>query len=128
MKTQPVVSPQDTLVYLSRALELLSSPRYDKHQQIISSHSWIQNTLAIDALNNHVSPKSDLAVAYCVLGAVEAVTPTSEAATYVNSIIDMANPNVISKGSIPGVNDSSSFSNVQRMLTKAMRFVERWIN
>lgn len=128
-----VVSPRDTYTYLDRALQLLRAPRYDKHQQQINSHSWIQNTLAIDASNNHVDPKSDLAVAYCTLGAVQAVTPTSEAAVYVNSIIDMANPNVISatysqEGGIPVVNDQSQFSSVERMFMKAMRLVEKWIN
>lgn len=68
----PVVSPLETYDYLSRALTLLRAPRYDKHMQIINSHSWIQNTLAIDALSQPCDPKSDLAVAYCTLGAVQA--------------------------------------------------------
>lgn len=123
----PVITPTETYDYLSRALTLLRAPRYDRHQQIINSHSWIQNTLAIDANNNHCDPKSDLAVAYCTLGAVQAVTPTPEAAVYVNSIIDMANPNVISHDSIPNVNDRSQFSSVERMFMKAMRLVEKWL-
>lgn len=123
----PVVSPSETYTYLDRALQLLRAPRYDKHQQIINDNSWIRNTLAIDANSNHVDPKSDLAVAYCTLGAVKAVTPTPEAAVYVNSIIDMANPNVISHDSIPNVNDrSNSFTHVERMFLKAMRLVEKW--
>lgn len=125
----PVVSPTETYTYLDRALQLLRAPRYDNHnQQLPNSNSWIRNTLAIDANSNHVDPKSDLAVAYCTLGAVKAVTPDDKTANYVNSIIDMANPNVISHDSIPNVNDrSSTFESVERMFLKAMRLVEKWV-
>jgi len=136
MKTQPVLPPTITDEYLNRVIELLSAPRRDSQGRITHDHSWIRHAEAIDANGNHCSPKSDLAVAYCTIGAVRAVTlydPNPEQAyKYVLSIIDAANPEVVANanpytGGIPHVNDSHEFQRVIKMLNKAKTLVARWL-
>ena len=130
MKSQvsAVCSPQETYDYLTRALQLLEAPRYNTKMEVIANNSWVQNTLAIQADGVHCDPRSDLAVAYCTLGAIQAVTPDDRIATYVNSIIDMANPSIVASGSIPNVNDHArSFERVQRLFHRAQELVTKWI-
>lgn len=132
-KTPPVVAPQDTYEYLRRALQLLEAPRAGNPQA--PCNSWIKGREAVDINGNSCSPESDLAVAYCEIGAVRAVThyasddPVVRAATYnyVLSILQAANPMAINAGSVPSVNDNpdTEFSRVQRMFHKAMAFVEK---
>lgn len=118
-KTLPVLTADETQTYLRRALELLEAPRPGDHP-----NSWVQGTLAIDINNKHCDPKSDIAVAYCVLGAVEAVTPSPEANKYVLSILNMANPNIMANDTIPHLNDQrniTQFSNIQKLFNKAIQ-------
>lgn len=127
---QAVLSPIETLLYVQRVEELLSAPRIN-HQtgEVTHPNSWVQNREAIDHLSNTCSPKSDLAVAYCMIGAARAVTPDLPSYQYVLSIINAANPTVIQhasgkNGGIPSVNDhAQSFSSVIRMLQKTQRFI-----
>lgn len=132
----PVIPPQTTYDYLGRVIELLNAPRRNTSGRITHDHSWIQHAEAIDQASNHCSPKSDLAVAYCTIGAVRAITlyddQPDEAYKYVCSIIDAANPQVVVnahglQGGIPRVNDSHEFQRVINMLRKAQLLVSRWI-
>lgn len=131
--TTPVLSPNETLTYTQRVEELLSAPRIDyRTGEVTHPHSWIQGREATDQTNQSCDPKSDLAVAYCMIGAVKAVTPDLESYRYVISIINAANPTIIShasskQGGIPSVNDfdSTSFERVIKMLQKTQTFIQR---
>lgn len=130
--TTPVLSPNETLMYVQRVEELLSAPRIDHRTHTVTHrHSWIQNFEAVQVDHVSCDPKSDLAVAYCMIGAARAVTPDDESYRYVISIINAANPTVVShasgkQGGIPNVNDSlQSFENVIKMLQKTQTFIQR---
>lgn len=131
--TTPVLSPNETLTYTQCVEELLSAPRIDyRTGEVTHPHSWIQGREATDQINQSCDPKSDLAVAYCMIGAVRAITPDDDSYKYVISIINAANPTVIShahghQGGIPSVNDSDpmSFERVIKMLQKTQIFIER---
>lgn len=118
-KTLPVVAPALAYEYLNRALLLLEKPcEYNG-----KSNSWIQGREAITADGLSCAPESELAVAWCTIGVVRAVThydPVPDAAyRYILSLLNMANPIVITNGSLPGVNDTHAFQVVQRMFEKA---------
>lgn len=130
--TTPVLSPIETSMYVQRVEELLSAPRIDHRTgEVTHPNSWVQNREAIQADGHSCDPKSDLAVAYCMIGAVRAITPETESYKYVISIINAANPNVIhaasgKQGGIPNVNDrATSFEHVIKMLQKTQTFIER---
>lgn len=130
--TTPVLSSLETLTYIQRVEELLSAPRIDHRTgEVTHPHSWIQNREAITHDQQSCDPKSDLACAYCMIGAVRAVTPDEESYKYVISIINAANPTVIraasgKQGGIPNVNDrATSFERVIKMLQKTQTFIQR---
>lgn len=116
----PVVSPELAYDYLNRALLLLEKPSSYNN----SPHSWIQGREAVRADGTGCAPESEQAVAWCTIGVVRAVTyydQTSPDAAYkyILSLLNMANPIVFTKDSLPGVNDTHAFSTVQRMFEKA---------
>lgn len=131
-QTQPILSPIETLTYVQRVEELLSAPRINHRTgEVTHPHSWIRNKEAITVYSESCDPKSDLAVAYCMIGAVRAVTPDDDSYKYVISVINVANPTVVShadglQGGIPNVNDRiTSFQQVVKMLQKTQTFIQR---
>lgn len=120
MANQPAISLDLAYIYLDRAQQLLKAPR-DGYV-----HSWIKHTLAVDSQEYNVPPESDLAVAYCEIGAIRAVTHYADdpekAYSYVCSLLHAANPNAIAaitgrdnQGGIPIINDASD-TNIDKVL------------
>lgn len=118
------INPQLAYEYLDRALLLLKKQRPASGQ----SNSWIQGREAVDEQQHSCAPYDERAVAWCEIGAVRATTHyddeannTDAAYRYVISLLNMANPNILAYGSIPGVNDShkTTFDTVVRMFEKA---------
>lgn len=80
------------------------------------ANGWTRHTLAIDAQGTSVSPESERAVAYCVLGAFKAsifhepaeLVPHKYMETYLGTLWNTANLNYmidVKHGEIPVVND-----------------------
>lgn len=126
----PALPLIDVYTYLDRAEALLRAPSHHN-----PNHSWIQGSLAIDHEGNSCEPESDLAVAYCEIGAVKAVTfyaPNPEQAyQYVVSVLHAANPRAIKAihysdkmGGIPTINDdATSFDSIIKMFQRAKLWV-----
>lgn len=123
----PVIPYNQVYTYLDRAQQLLSAPCP------FSDHSWIKGMLAMRRDGRGCEPESDLAVAYCEVGAVKAVThydnDPDAACSYVISILHAANAQTISKaqgpmGGIPAVNDAhaTTFEHVIKMFERAKAF------
>lgn len=116
MPNKPAIPPTTAYDYLDRAQQLLQ-------------HGWIQGREAIDKDGNSCPPESDLAVAYCEIGAVKAVThydPDPDVAyRYCLSILDAANALVIEKGSVPAVNDTTTHEHVLQMFDRAKQYLIR---
>lgn len=132
MTTQPIIPPELAHTLFERALQLLEAPNIAHNQP----HSWIKGTLALDKNFGSCQPQSDLAVAYCELGAMQAVVysvyPDDQkqaANNYLVSLFNMANPNVIAHDTVPAVNDNSStdFSLVRRMFLRAINLTDKLI-
>lgn len=127
----PAIPLQQVYEYLDRAEQLLRAPN-SSHSK---PNSWVQNSLAVDHEGRSCEPHSDLAVAYCEIGAVKAVTHYDNnpdaAYSYVVSVLHAANPMAISKitgannmGGIPCVNDSAtSFDTIIKMFQRAKLWV-----
>lgn len=130
---QPALPLIDVYTYLDRAEQLLRAPSH--HNGYQNNHSWIQGCLAIDHEGLLCAPESDLAVAYCEIGAVKAVTfyaPNPEQAyQYVVSVLHAANPRAIKAihysdkmGGIPTINDhATSFDTIIKMFQRAKLWV-----
>lgn len=117
-KTLPVVPPALAYDYLARALQLLEQPcEYNK------PNSWIQGYEAITQEGLSCAPESELAVAWCTIGVVRAVTHYDQAPDaayrYILALLNMANPIAIAQNNLPSVNDTHTFQVVQRMFQKA---------
>jgi hypothetical protein len=137
----PILSKQDTIIYLSRALQLLEAPcvqHMSTGHVANKAHSWIQGQLAVDAKGYQVPPESDLAVAYCEIGAIKAVTHYDQqpeaAYKYVTAILHAANPAAIvavrgahNTGGVPTINDHpyTTFERVRKMFTRAIHWSEK---
>lgn len=131
---QPALPLIDVYTYLDRAEQLLRAPSHRNDYQ--NNHSWIQGSLALDNKGRSCAPESDLAVAYCEIGAVKAVThyatDPDAAYQYVVSVLHAANPRAIKAihyssdkmGGIPEINDhAASFDTIIRMFQRAKLWV-----
>lgn len=123
----PVIPYNQVYTYLDRAQQLLSAPCP------FSDRSWIKGMLAMGRDGRGCEPESDLAVAYCEIGAVKAVThydtQPDAACSYVVSILHAANPQTISvaagpMGGVPHVNDAltTTFDDVVKMFERAKAY------
>lgn len=130
MTTEPIIPPELAHTLFVRALELLEAPNIAHNQP----YSWIKGALALDKNYRQCEPESDLAVTYCELGVMRAVTAHLDNPTacnnYLVSLFNMANPNVIAHDTVPAVNDASStdFSLVKRMFLRAINLTDKLIN
>lgn len=102
----------------------------DRAQQLLA-HGWVKGREAVDKDGISCAPESDLAVAYCEIGAIKAVTHYDQdpdaAYRYVMSILSAANAMVYAKGSVPSVNDSQATTQeyVLRMFDKAKNYLTK---
>lgn len=128
--TEPIIPPELAHTLFERALQLLEAPNIAHNQP----HSWIKGTLALDKNFGSCQPQSDLAVAYCELGAMQAVVysiyPDSEkqaANNYLVSLFNMANPNVIAHDTVPAVNDNpqTEFTLIRKMFLRAIAVCDK---
>lgn len=131
MTNHPVLSPATTYDYLTRALQLLEKPGNG-----ISGTSWIQMREAVNKRGQGVAPESEQADAWCVIGALKAVThhdPDPDAAyRYVYSILNAANPVLVAiggeglSGAAPALNDHVySFDQIRSLFENAKLFLLR---
>lgn len=98
-------------------------------------HGWVSGAYAVDKDGNCVEPRSDLAVAYCEMGALQAIcwyeVPDHDRKSYdklVNfcrSILNMANTGVLNSGSVEVRNDFHAQQVAMQMMENAKQYIQQ---
>lgn len=107
---------------------------FDNAQALVEQ-GWVSGHYAVDERGHDVPPQSDLAVAYCEMGAIQAIcwyeVPDHDTDSYnklvkfCQSILNMANTGVLNSGSVENRNDHNDQELAIKMLENAKTYIER---
>lgn len=101
--------------------------------QTLLKLGWVSGHYAVDKQGKDVSPQSDLAVAYCEMGGIQAICwyeiPDHDTVAYnklvkfCQSILNMANTGVLNSGSVENRNDTNDQELAIKMMENAKNYI-----